>query len=143
MNTSTQSWATKGASLFVSYNAEEILTRYLDPEKSYGGTIQFSIGPMKEQVRMLRFDEDFRNELDDRWAKVVATTRISTTALGFGALISLIAIAFWLLQNGHCDQRLLHVALAVWGRNSDTDRDRGRCTAGPLDTLALGISFRS
>ena len=85
-----QSFATQ----FIHYDAKTIRTRFLKPENIYHEQIVVSIGPMHQVHGLLEFNQEFRNELDNRWAQVTRYSRVTQVGLGSFALLALLSVVF-------------------------------------------------
>ncbi len=77
------------------FDARTIHKRFVKDNK-YHDTARYSdpVGYMHEHFALLEFDTKFRNELDSRWTKVRATSRLAQTGLVSGAAILLLASVF-------------------------------------------------
>jgi hypothetical protein len=106
------------APLFFRYSLDEIKQRFLRPENVYSETVQVSFGPMHQVHALLQFPDEFRQELDTRWAQVVVSGRLVRTA-GVGlAVLALLAILFGYFRadtatRGYYTRRLQFVAVAA------------------------------
>ncbi|HMC11474.1 MAG TPA: hypothetical protein VKH44_09300 [Pirellulaceae bacterium] len=77
------------------YSARAIKKRFITGEKNnYHDVARYSVGWMHENFALLEFDPKFRNELDSRWARVRATSRLAQTGLFSGAALLLVTSVF-------------------------------------------------
>jgi hypothetical protein len=76
------------------YNVRTIQERFVKRENTYHDTPKYSVGFMHEDFALLEFGPDFRNELDRRWTKVRATSRLAQTGLISGAALLLLSSVF-------------------------------------------------
>ena len=65
----------------IRYDARTIKKRFVKPEHTYHDVARYSVGWMHENFALLEFGPEFRNELDRRWTKVKATSRVAQTGL--------------------------------------------------------------
>ena len=87
------SLATKFPSLH--YDAKTIRQRFVKSENIYDETIiSPSVGPMHQLHALLEFGPSFRDELDEKWAEVCATSRLFQAGLFSGAGLLLLASVF-------------------------------------------------
>ena len=66
------------------YDARTIKQRFMKDENKYHDVARYSVGWMHENFALLEFGPDFRNELDRRWTKVRATSRLGADRACFG-----------------------------------------------------------
>ena len=80
----------------IGYDARTIHERFVKKENEYHDTARYSdpVGYMHEHFALLEFDAKFRNELENRWTKVRATSRLAQTGLLSGAALLLLASVF-------------------------------------------------
>jgi hypothetical protein len=80
----------------IRYDARTIHERFVKKENEYHDTARYSdpVGYMHEHFALLEFDTKFRNDLDSRWTKVRATSRLAQTGLVSGAALLLLASVF-------------------------------------------------
>jgi hypothetical protein len=83
---------TPKASALVSYNLDEIKDRLV--ETVFSEKLDTSVGIMNQVHARLRFDRAFRNELDRRWARIRAGSRLLQTGMGAAIVLLLIGILF-------------------------------------------------
>jgi uncharacterized integral membrane protein len=84
-----------GASRLVSYDAETIRTRLVRPTEQYTGRIKIrSLDPMLQSWARLSIDQDFRNELDERWRAERRKARLLQTVLFGGGAMAVLALVF-------------------------------------------------
>jgi hypothetical protein len=83
---------TPKASVLVAYNLDEIKDRLV--ESIFAEKLDTSVGIMNQVHARLRFDRGFRNELDDRWARIRAGSRLVQTGMGAAIVLLLIGILF-------------------------------------------------
>jgi hypothetical protein len=77
------------------YDSRAIKKRFIPHEKNkYHDVARYSVGWMHENFALLEFGPDFRNELDRRWTKVRATSRLAQTGLVSGAALLLLTSIF-------------------------------------------------
>jgi hypothetical protein len=60
----------------------------------YHDQATYSVGPMHEYFALLEFTPEFRNELNRKWEKIRATSRLSQVGLFGGAGLLLLASIF-------------------------------------------------
>jgi hypothetical protein len=106
------------APLFFSYTLDEIKARFLRSDSVYHEVVEVSFGPMHQVHALLEFPADFRRDLDQHWAQVVAAGRLVKTAgsaLGILALVTIIFGYFRLdtATRGYYTRRLQFVAAAA------------------------------
>jgi len=84
------------AALLLRYDAGTIKKRYLKDTNKYHDIARYSepVGEMHEHFALLEFGPEFRAELDERWTKVKATSRVLQTGLVSGAALLLLASVF-------------------------------------------------
>ena len=75
-------------------DARKIKEKYIKPENTYHDVARYSVGWMHENFTLLEFGPDFRNELDRRWTKVRATSRLAQTGLVSGGVLLLLGSIF-------------------------------------------------
>jgi uncharacterized integral membrane protein len=84
-----------GASRLVSYDAETIRTRLVRPTEQYTSRIKIrSLDPMLQSWARLSIDQDFRNELDERWRAERRKARLLQTVLFGGGAMAVLALVF-------------------------------------------------
>jgi hypothetical protein len=78
------------------YSARAIKNRCISNEKEgkYHDVARYSVGWMHENFALLEFDAKFRNELNSRWTRVRATSRLAQTGLVSGAALLLLSSVF-------------------------------------------------
>jgi hypothetical protein len=82
------------APTLLRYDARTIKERFVKEENRYHDVARYSVGWMHEQFALVEFGPDFRKELDARWTKVRATSRLAQTGLVSGAALALLASVF-------------------------------------------------
>jgi hypothetical protein len=78
----------------IRYDARTIKERFVKRDNTYHDSARYSVGWMHENFALLEFGPDFRNELDRRWTKVRATSRLAQTGLISGAALLLLTSVF-------------------------------------------------
>jgi hypothetical protein len=76
------------------YDVRAIKKRCIAEKNKYHDVARYSVGWMHENFALLEFDPGFRNELDRRWTKVRATSRLAQTGLVSGAALLLLTSVF-------------------------------------------------
>jgi len=76
------------------YDARTIKQRFVKDENKYHDVARYSVGWMHENFALLEFGPEFRSELDRRWTKVRATSRLAQTGLVSGGALLLLASIF-------------------------------------------------
>lgn len=85
------------ASKLVHYDLRTIKDRLVAGDV-YEEDIEVSIGPMHQVHALVKFDKPFRDELDQRWHEIKATSRLLQAGLFGGSLIGLLGLAFGYLK---------------------------------------------
>jgi len=78
---------------FLHYDVRRIKdkkSRHRIVQETYHDRAQYSVGPMHENFALLEFDPEFRAEIESRWDKVRATSRLLQTGLFAAAVLLLI-----------------------------------------------------
>ncbi len=109
-------FAVPGASQLLRVSDEEIEERLI--RESFEETIQVSFGDMQQRHALLEFDEDFRLELEDRWQKIVAGSRLAQVGLYAAAIFAGMLVVFGYLRadtrtRGYWSGRLRLAALTA------------------------------
>ena len=89
------------AATFIRYDAKTIRERFVKPENTYHEVITVSIGPMHQSHALVEFRPEFRQEIEQSWDKVRATSRLTQITLFSGAAILLIASVFGYFRVDH------------------------------------------
>jgi hypothetical protein len=102
----------------IRFDARTIKKRFVKPDNAYHDVARYSVGWMHENFALLEFGPEFRNELDRRWTKVKATSRVAQTGLFSGAVLALVGSIFgyFRLDNatrGYYTRRLQFMAAAA------------------------------
>lgn len=82
------------AAKLLQYDGAELRRRLVPERNLYGETIQVSFGPMEQLHAKVEFNDDFRRELDERWRKVKAVSRLSQVGLIGAVVLGLLSTAF-------------------------------------------------
>ena len=82
------------AAQLIQYDAKTIKRKVVKADNLYHDVATYSVGPMNEYFALLEFGPEFRNELDRRWHKIRATSRLSQVGLFGGAGLLLLASIF-------------------------------------------------
>lgn len=86
---------------FIHYDTKAIKARFVKPENTYEEVIEVTIGPMHQAHALVEFDSKFRQEIEQSWDKVRATSRLTQITLFSGAAILLIASVFGYFRVDH------------------------------------------
>ncbi|MEX2176995.1 MAG: hypothetical protein WD872_21715 [Pirellulaceae bacterium] len=78
------------AGKFISFDARTIKQRFVKPENLYSETLEHSWGSTYQSHALLECGPELRDELDSRWAKVRATSRLTQLGLFSGAALLLL-----------------------------------------------------
>ena len=78
----------------IRFDARTIKQRFIKDENKYHDVARYSVGWMHENFALVEFGPDFRNELDRRWTKVRATSRLAQAGLVSGAALLLLGSVF-------------------------------------------------
>ena len=89
------------APTFIRYDAKTIRDRFVKPEHTYHEVIIVSIGPMHQSHALVEYGPQFRQEIEQSWDKVRATSRLTQITLFSGAAILLIASVFGYFRVDH------------------------------------------
>jgi hypothetical protein len=84
------------APTLLGYETRTIKQRFVKPQNVYEETLTFP-DPLEEMAQshaLLEFPQSFRDELEARWAKVRATSRLAQMGLFAGASLLLLASVF-------------------------------------------------
>lgn len=76
----------------LGYDARTIKQRFIKDE--YHDVARYSVGWMHENFALLEFGPEFRRDLDARWTKVRATSRLAQTGLISGGALLLLTSIF-------------------------------------------------
>jgi hypothetical protein len=79
---------------FIGYDARAIKERFVKPANIYHEVITVSVGDMHQVHALIELGPEFRGELENRWDKVRATSRLFQMGLFSGAGLLLIASVF-------------------------------------------------
>lgn len=84
------------APTLIRFDARTIKKRFVNEDHQYHDTARYGdpVGWMHENFAMLEFGPDFRNDLDRRWTKVRATSRLAQTGLVSGGVLLLLSSVF-------------------------------------------------
>jgi hypothetical protein len=82
------------AAQLIQYDAKMIKRKVVKADNLYHDVATYSVGEMHEYFALLEFGPEFRNELDRRWHKIRATSRLSQVGLFGGAGLLLLASVF-------------------------------------------------
>jgi hypothetical protein len=82
------------AAQLLAYDAAAIKQRLIKPENLYHDIATYSVGPMNEHFALLEFDAAFRKEVESKWTKVRAASRLGQMGLFAGAALLLVASIF-------------------------------------------------
>lgn len=82
------------AAQLLRYDARTIKKRFVKPDHAYHDVARYSVGWMHENFALLEFGPDFRNEVNRRWTKVKANSRVAQVVLIAGGALSLVGSLF-------------------------------------------------
>jgi hypothetical protein len=89
------------AAKLIRYDARTIKERFVKGKNAYHDTAKYSVGWMHENFALLEFGPEFRNELDRRWTRIKATSRLTQTGLISGSVLLLIGTVFGYFRLDH------------------------------------------
>lgn len=88
-----ESVGTRRASTLITYSLDVIKDRLVQGEVFQEKLIT-SVGVMNQAHARLKFDRAFRNELEDRWNRIRAGSRLLQTGMGAGIVLLMIGTFF-------------------------------------------------
>jgi uncharacterized integral membrane protein len=103
------------------YDAKYIQRHLVPSDKWYDESQWFSVGEMRQSYALLEFDADFREEAQQRWQRVVTTSRLGQIGLGFAGVFTFLLLVFGYLRadtatRGYYSKRLqFATAVAILG----------------------------
>ncbi|MBM4002084.1 MAG: hypothetical protein FJ295_02185 [Planctomycetes bacterium] len=103
------------------YDAKYIQRHLVPSDRWYDESQWFSVGEMRQSYALLEFDADFREEAQQRWQRVVTTSRLGQIGLGFAGLFTFLLMVFGYLRadtatRGYYSKRLqFATAVAILG----------------------------
>lgn len=86
--------ASDTAPQIIDLDVRYIKQRLRNPQLEYTEIREYSVGPMRTTYARLDFDEQFRNEMDERWQNEVSRNRLLITALAGGGVFLLLLTVF-------------------------------------------------
>jgi hypothetical protein len=104
----------------IQYNVRVIKKRFVKQDNTYHDVARYSVGWMHENFALLEFDQKFRDEIDRKWTKIQATSRLAETGVVSGGVLLLVGSIFgyFRLNNstrGYYSRRLKFMTLAAMG----------------------------
>ena len=81
------------AAMLIGYSIDEI-ERHNLIEEQFDEQVMVTSGPMRQSHALLRFSDSIRNDIEERWRKLTATTRLMQTGLGAGAVFMFLGALF-------------------------------------------------
>lgn len=89
---------TPTASRLIHYSLKDLRKRKVVREQFSEQLETSSVGLMSQVHALLVFDQDFRDELDERWGALKAKSRLAQTGLGVGVVLILLGTLFSFLK---------------------------------------------
>ena len=119
------------APTLIRFDARTIKKRFVKEENRYHDVARYSdpVGWMHENFALLEFGPDFRNDLDRRWTKVRATSRLTQTGLVSGGVLLLLSTVFGYFRADHAT------------RGYYTRRLQMMTAAGIVAVITAGVVF--
>ena len=105
------------ASKFINYSVKDLRSRKVIQDQ-FSEQLETSIGLMNQVHARLAFNDQFREELDNRWAEIRSKSRLAQTGLGTGIVLLFLGTLFSYLKldtatKGYYTGRLQFVASAT------------------------------
>jgi hypothetical protein len=82
------------AATFITYDAQQIKSRFVKPANTYHDVANYSIGPMHENFALIEFGPEFRQEINHSWRHFRGESRLWQLGLFAGAGLLLIGSVY-------------------------------------------------